>query len=74
MVSERIDRRAAAKTLTWRIIATITTMAVALAFTGSVHISLGIGIVEASLKMILYYLHERSWDKVRPPTQITSIS
>jgi uncharacterized membrane protein len=66
MMSQRIDRRAAAKTLTWRIIATTTTIAVALIFTGSVEISLGIGIVEAILKMIFYYLHERTWDRASP--------
>lgn len=74
MVSEKIDRRAAKKTVTWRVIATTTTIGVALLFTGSVEISLGIGIVETILKMIFYYLHEKSWDRVNPVTQIASTS
>ncbi|MFX1367743.1 MAG: DUF2061 domain-containing protein [Promethearchaeota archaeon] len=69
-MSGKIDKRAAAKTVTWRVAATITTVCVALVFTGSVEISIGIGTVEAILKMILYYLHERLWDRVNPTVQI----
>ncbi|MFW9966696.1 MAG: DUF2061 domain-containing protein [Candidatus Thorarchaeota archaeon] len=60
----RIDKRAAAKTLTWRTLATATTFGVALIFTGSVEISFGIGVFEAMLKMLFYYFHEKAWDRV----------
>ncbi len=60
----RIDKRAAAKTLTWRALATATTISVAFVFTGSVEISFGIGVIEALLKMLFYYFHEKAWDRV----------
>ncbi len=60
----KIDRRAFAKTLTWRFIATATTIFVAFIFTGSLVISLEIGSLEVILKTIFYYLHEKTWDRV----------
>ena len=58
-----IDRRAFAKTLTWRFIATVTTICVAFIFTGSLVISLEIGSVEVILKTLFYYLHEKTWER-----------
>jgi uncharacterized membrane protein len=59
-----IDWRAVAKALTWRGLATATTIGVAFVFTGSVEISLGIGTIEALLKLLFYYFHEKAWDRV----------
>ncbi len=59
----KIDRRAFSKTLTWRFIATVTTIFVAFIFTGSLVISLEIGSVEVILKTIFYYLHEKTWER-----------
>jgi uncharacterized membrane protein len=50
--------------MTWRIFAVLGTIVVALIFTRSIEISLGIGTVEVILKTIMYYLHERAWDRV----------
>ncbi|MHA1925169.1 MAG: DUF2061 domain-containing protein [Candidatus Thorarchaeota archaeon] len=63
MARPTVDRRAAAKALTWRIVATVTTISIAFVFTGSVEISLGIGTVEAMLKLVFYYFHEKIWDR-----------
>ncbi len=49
------------KTISWRIIATCTTMTIVYFFTGQVALSLGVGVVEVITKMIFYYLHERAW-------------
>ena len=51
------------KTITWRIIATLTTILIVYFFTGNVELSLGAGGIEVVLKMVLYYLHERVWYK-----------
>jgi len=51
------------KTITWRIIATISTILIVWIFTGDLELSLGAGAVEVIIKMILYYLHERMWYK-----------
>jgi len=64
MTRSKIDRRSLAKTLTWRFIATVTTIFVAFILTGSLVISLEIGSIEVILKTIFYYLHEKGWEKV----------
>ena len=72
MVKLTTERRALAKTVTWRILAVIETIVVALIFTRSIEISLGIGTVEVILKTIMYYLHERAWDRVGLETELVS--
>lgn len=51
------------KTISWRIIATLTTIIISYIITSNIHIGLGIGITEFIVKMILYYSHERFWYK-----------
>lgn len=51
------------KTLSWRIIATCTTMLFAYVITGQLEFMAGLGIVDVSLKTIFYLLHERAWDR-----------
>jgi uncharacterized membrane protein len=51
------------KTISWRIVGTIDTMLIAYFLTGEITMALSIGSVEVFTKMILYYLHERIWNK-----------
>ena len=51
------------KTISWRIIATLTTIIISVIITKSIQIGLGIGITEFIVKMFLYYYHERFWFK-----------
>ncbi len=51
------------KTISWRIVGTIDTMLIAYILTGEVSMALSIGSVEVFTKMVLYYLHERVWNK-----------
>ncbi|HWZ15293.1 MAG TPA: adenylyl-sulfate kinase [Mucilaginibacter sp.] len=53
-----------AKTITWRIIGTLSTILIAWLITGSPVWGLRIGAVELTAKMCLYYLHERIWYKI----------
>lgn len=53
------------KAISWRIIASITTVVLVWIFTGSLTISLSVGILEASLKILFFYMHERVWNKIR---------
>ena len=55
-------QRSIAKTFTWRIIATLTTVALVFLFTGELAISLGVGALDVIIKLLFYYLHERAWD------------
>ena len=58
-------RRSIAKTATWRITASIDTMLLAWFFTGSPVAAVTIGSLEVLTKLVLYYLHERFWNKIR---------
>jgi uncharacterized membrane protein len=56
-------KRSFLKTITWRIIASLTTMTLVLIFTGKFSLAIGVGIFDFLLKMIFYYAHERIWNK-----------
>ena len=53
--------RSLLKGLSWRIIATLTTVIVAYAITKDTAVALEIGGVEAIAKIAFYYMHERAW-------------
>ena len=57
--------RSIVKGLTWRITATATTTIIALAITGQWEAALQIGLFEFLAKLLLYYLHERLWTRIR---------
>jgi uncharacterized membrane protein len=47
--------------MTWRVVASTTTVAIAWNVTGDWRVGLGVGSIEFPAKMLLYYLHERVW-------------
>jgi len=57
-------KRHLSKTVTWRIIGTLDTMLLSWIITANPLTGLQIGVAEVITKMILYYLHERSWYRI----------
>lgn len=57
------------KTITWRVIASVTTFFLALFFfqddPNATEKATGVASAEAIIKMFLYFLHERAWNVVR---------
>lgn len=53
--------RSVLKGVTWRVLATSTTVTIAYFITGDVKSALSIGGIEFFGKLALYYLHERAW-------------
>ena len=49
------------KTISWRIVATTTTIIIAYLVFGDVGSALAVGGIEFFAKMVIYYLHERAW-------------
>lgn len=49
------------KGLSWRLVASGTTIAIAYLITGDTSIALEIGAIEVFAKLLFYYLHERAW-------------
>ena len=56
--------RSIAKALTYRITGTLTTMIVTFAVTGELAVAMAVGSVEPVVKITVYYLHERAWQRV----------
>ena len=56
--------RSILKGVTWRIVATLTTIAIAWLVTGDVPAALKIGLIEVFAKIGIYYLHERAWARI----------
>lgn len=54
-----------AKTVSWRVTATIDTFIISFFVTGSFAWASSIASLEVLTKMGLYYLHERAWARVR---------
>ena len=63
-MSTDTKKRTVAKTITWRITASLTTFLIAWLLTGNLLIGATIGGIEAIAKIFLYYYHERIWNNV----------
>ena len=57
-------KRTMAKTITWRITASLTTFLIAWVLTGDILVGASIGSIEAIAKIFLYYFHERIWTNI----------
>lgn len=58
-------QRSFAKSLTWRILAVISSFIVAYGLTQDMSFSINITIVSNVVNFVLYYFHERLWLKAR---------
>jgi uncharacterized membrane protein len=50
--------------MSWRVIAVTVTTLTAYFFTKEVALALGIGVVDAAIKIFTYYGHERFWNRI----------
>lgn len=57
--------RSILKGITWRIIATLTTVTLVFIFTRDITLSAQVGILDITLKLVFYYLHERGWNMIK---------
>ncbi len=56
--------RSLAKTVIWRVVATLTTLVTVYFYTGKLSESIKITTVAALISMVAYYIHERIWNNV----------
>jgi len=47
-------------------------MTIVLIFTGRIGLMVGVGLTDVIFRLILYYLHERIWNKIRFGHKITT--
>lgn len=52
------------KALTWRFLASLTTVILVLVFTGDLTLAGTVGVFDITSKLLIYYAHERAWDRV----------
>ncbi len=57
--------RSIIKSLSWRLLATLTTILIVYIFVGDTKVAFSIGGIEVFLKMLVYFFHERLWEKIR---------
>ena len=62
---EETPFRSIVKALSWRVLATLTTALLVYAFTQRFDIAITVGLLEAGAKMVLYFAHERLWNRLR---------
>ena len=56
--------RSVVKAISWRVTGTIDTVIISFLITGKIRMAVSIGFVELFTKILLYYLHERVWDRI----------
>lgn len=57
-------KRSLVKTITWRIIGSTSASIIAYTITGSIEVSSAIGAIHLVINTILYWMHERFWNKL----------
>ena len=56
--------RSVVKAISWRTVGTLDTIIVSYFITGNLVMAVSIGSIEVITKMVLYYFHERAWNKL----------
>ena len=57
-------KRSIVKAITFRIVATLATILVVYLLTGNLILANTIGAIDLVSKLVIYYFHERAWEKV----------
>lgn len=57
--------RSIAKAVSWRLLGTIDTLVVSYFITGEVTLAASIASIDFVTKLILYFFHERIWNKIK---------
>ncbi|WP_457743506.1 adenylyl-sulfate kinase [Sulfurimonas sp.] len=58
------NKRSIVKGISWRVIATTTTVIIVYVFFGRLDLAIATGVIESVLKVGLYWAHERAWFKI----------
>jgi adenylylsulfate kinase len=57
-------KRSIAKAISWRLIGAVVTIIVVYLITGKAILSIGAGVADSGVKLLIYYLHERVWNRI----------
>jgi uncharacterized membrane protein len=56
--------RSVLKAISWRLTGTIDTFVISYIITGKFQFAISISLIEVCTKMVLYFLHERAWERI----------
>ncbi|MEZ5351370.1 MAG: DUF2061 domain-containing protein [Bryobacteraceae bacterium] len=56
--------RSLAKAISYRVLGSVSTAGLVYLFTGSAKVSIGAGLLDSIVKIVLYFLHERIWNSI----------
>ncbi len=62
--SSEKPKRSIAKSVSWRIVGTLDTILISWIVTGTLSLAFSIGLIELVTKMVLYFFHERIWNRI----------
>ncbi len=57
--------RSIAKAVSWRVVGTLDTLIVSYVLTGQIALATSIASIDFVTKMILYFFHERIWNRIK---------
>jgi len=57
--------RSVVKAVSWRVVGTLDTLIVSYVLTGEIAVATSIASVDFVTKMILYFFHERVWNRIK---------
>jgi uncharacterized membrane protein len=57
-------KRSIVKSILWRVICIIVSVVTSFFLTGNWDVAVAIGIIYNAVTMVLYYFHERLWDRI----------
>ena len=57
-------KRSIAKSLSWRLLATIITASIAMGITDQWELAAAIGLSDTVVKFFIYFAHERTWNRI----------
>ena len=57
------NKRSALKAISWRIIATCTTMFLVYVLTSQLELTATVGSLDVVLEILFYFIHERGWNR-----------
>ena len=59
------NKRSVIKAISWRALASFATFVISYVMSGDITVATGIASVQVVVNLLLYYFHERVWNKIR---------
>lgn len=65
IVMKESKKRSCVKAITWRILATLTTMSISYFYLNDMSVAAKIGLIDSGIKFAIHYTHERAYSRLK---------